>query len=202
VWILHSYTFTLATALPRPFWWRKRNKKRHAKEEMTKTRANVDDGKLRKALTYVRRRLVTLFTCLRVRDTSQKPVPYFSERSANSSRAYSKLLCQHSAAEQACYANTNQRRPVALFNRTPCVSLHHRWSDERTINALAKVSEFIYSICFNDCGKLRKREYSYVLAKKLVAIRRRGLLERLYHKEDNHLLIFCVFSRGRSSNNS
>ncbi len=24
-------------------------------------------------------------------------------------------------------------------------------------------------------------------------------LKRLYHKEDNHLLIFCVFSRGRSS---
>jgi hypothetical protein len=25
-------------------------------------------------------------------------------------------------------------------------------------------------------------------------------LKRLYHEEDNHLLIFCVFSRGRSSN--
>jgi hypothetical protein len=27
-------------------------------------------------------------------------------------------------------------------------------------------------------------------------------LKRLYHKEDNHLLIFCVFSKGRSSNMS
>jgi hypothetical protein len=60
--------------------------------------------------------------------------------------------------------------------------------------------DFSFPSCFVSLGNLsddtvgiEEHDFSKLVAFFL-------FLKRLYHKEDNHLLIFCVFSRGRGSN--